>query len=73
MTEEAGGSAHEVWGENLHSEEDSIDMFIASDSEHRAKQRSAYGSWNSPSASLWKRLVAALVRAGGIRLGRFPE
>ncbi len=55
------------------SEAVSREMFEASGLGHSAKRRPSGEPWGGPHASLWKRLLAASVKAAGIRVGRFPK
>ena len=54
------------------SEDESRMMFEASSDAHSTKSRRT-GPWGGPGERRWKRLLAAWVEAGGIRVGRFPK
>ena len=55
------------------SEAESLEMFAARNHANPAKRRPRDEPWGGPHASLAKRLLAAFVKAAGIRVGRFPN
>ena len=60
-------------GDEPPSEAESHAMFAASNHEHSASRKPRNEPWGGAHASLWKRLLAASVKAAGIRPGRFPK
>lgn len=73
MLERNGDEARDERGSELPSEAESQESFEASRHQHPSKQRRRDEPWGGPHASLWKRLLAASVKASGIRIGRFPQ
>lgn len=60
-------------GDELASEAESHEMFEASSHGKFVNCESRGEPWGGPHARLWKRLLAASVKAAGIRVGRFPK
>lgn len=54
------------------ADEASQRMFEASRSDERTEPADVR-PWGGPGSPKWKRLLAAVIRAGGINIGRFPE
>lgn len=66
-----GDAAGADAGGDLPTEEDSHRMFEAYAREHPGQHRAA--PWGGPQDGILKRLLAASVKASGIRIGRFPR